>query len=202
MTLPASRDALDYAPYYCEENIWRLLSSKAFPGDAWAVLIFGLEGRAAMLEQRAGRDEDGFVLWDYHAVALVSDPSAAGLLVFDFDTRLDFPLPAEAYLKRSFIPPNSADPVLARFEPVFRLLPAIDFSANFYSDRSHMKASDGSWLQSPPPWDHPGERLATDGPIRDSWRLGSLIDPRRKERGQLLSLGGLARFISGARSVQ
>ncbi len=193
----------EYVPYYCEENIWRLLSDAGVGAGAgagmgagadptvgadktaaWAVLVFGSGPSFPMFRQRAGRRGDGLVFWDYHAFALAQ--TAEGAAVFDFDTELGWGIPATAYLAASFAAADAEEA-----GPLFRLLEGGEYARRLYSDRSHMRAPDGSWLAPPPPWPHPGIGLSEE----DRWPLSRLIDPRRTEGGELMDLAGLRSFV-------
>lgn len=186
--LPA-RESLDYAPFWCEENVHRLLSRPEL-GEraAWALLVRNAAGRVAVLRQRAGRGAPGLVVWDYHALALVAAPpesGAAGLLALDLDSTLAFPCPASLWLGRSF--PLSPPPGL---EPLFRLVSAREYVEELSSDRSHMRGPEGAWKAPPPPWDPPGSGRAPN--------LLDWLDPSREEPGRILDRKALARFIAAA----
>jgi hypothetical protein len=134
-----------------------------------------------MRRQRPGRDEDSFVLWDYHVAALVIGAEAAAL-VFDLDTRLSFPCPATDWLSLSF-PADSG----RFYPPLFRLVPAREYVANLASDRSHMRAPDGAWLAPPPPWEPYGAGRPNN--------LHDWIDMDREGPGIVLDRGALARRL-------
>lgn len=183
---------MENVPFYCEENIWRLLSGmKGRP--SWAVLAFGLGATFAMLRQKAGRKGDGLVFWDYHVFALTSaykdEPE-----ILDFDTELGFKTRAEAYLDASF----SGIRELDDYAPVFRVLDGAEYARRLFSDRSHMRAEDGSWLAPPPPWSTPGMHL----PQQERWPLAQLIDAKRTEPPSLFDLSSLRAFVRGIGSNQ
>ena len=165
------RNAHDYAPFYCEENVLRLCPSLV--GEAFAVLVTNASRRVEMLCQRAGGPGRGAVLWDYHAFAIGRDD---GWLVWDFDTTLGFPVPAGEYLRRSF-PRNPREP------PVFRVMACADYAREFRSDRSHMRRPDGTWAAPPPSWPPASGRGGLPFP--------SLLDPRSTCLGELLTLDGM-----------
>ncbi len=195
---------MDYCPFYCEENVWRLLSGREYPGGrAWALFVFGRDGRAAVFNQRAGHGPFGLVLWDYHAVALV-DGGRDGPRVLDFDSSLGFDSPAAGWLRRSLLPPADFPPEalesIAGCEPLVRLLPGAEFVRRFRSDRSHMRAPDGSWLQPPPPWPHPGSGREP-GPDGD-WELGRLIDPRWTGPAEPVGAGRFLSILEVGRTTQ
>lgn len=175
--IPFVRDELDYQPYYCEENVFRLLGRPELAAwQAWAVLVSNRAMDAVLMRQRAGRPVDGLVRWDYHAFALVLDPGE-GALVLDIDTQLPFPCPFARYVEDTF-PPGSPSIETARF----RMIGAAEYLSSLSSDRSHMRREDGSWLSPPPPWPAPGSAEGTP-PNLMRW-----IDVRRRSPGRLCDL--------------
>lgn len=184
-----SRDEFDYVPFYCEENIWRLLGRGTLTGTrAWALLVSNAERRVLFMRQRSGRPVDGLIQWDYHALALVDDP-LEGYQVFDLDSELGFPCPLQHYVQSTF-PDDLSAPVL----PLFRALPARDYVAGLVSDRSHMRRADGSWKAPPPPWDHPGAGKQ----LRNN--LMEWTDMGRKRPGRVLSLAALRSLALSGRA--
>jgi N-terminal glutamine amidase len=101
----------------------------------------------ACWHQKAG-DVGAPVLWDYHVV-LAARHDARGWQLWDLDSRLGFPLPAETWLHTTFPRPESAP---AQFQPRFGVIPAEEFVERFGSDRAHMRGAAGTWVQPPPPW--------------------------------------------------
>ena len=110
-----------------------------------------------------GNDERP-VVWDYHVIAIISTSSAIRSsvlelsptnsnkkLVFDFDTRLNFPCTLSEYISKAI---RDDDMVKEEFRRLFRVIPAEEYLAEFASDRSHMKETnyDGSvkWVAPPP----------------------------------------------------
>jgi len=109
-----------------------------------------------MRRQRAGRGDSASVEWDYHVFAAISAAAVVAgdegrALILDLDTLLGFPCPLDSYLSGSF--PEGAPPSV---EPRFLVIPARRYVAELVSDRSHMRAADGSYLAPPPPWPAPG----------------------------------------------
>ena len=144
------RRACDYQPFYCEENVWRLLRRNELAGQpAWAVIASSLAGRLLALRQKAGRRADGFVCWDYHVFAVIEEAGAR--LALDLDTDLPFPCPLANYVEDSF-PPMRETPT----QPRFRVITATDYVAQLATDRSHMRRPDGGYIMPPPPWTAPG----------------------------------------------
>jgi hypothetical protein len=147
------RADFDYVPFYCEENVWRLLARKELTGlPAWAVLVASPARDVVLMRQRSGRTLDGLVHWDYHVFALVDDRTE-GLAVLDLDTDLSFPCPASRYVDDTF----SRAELPARSVPYFRLIESAEYRVSFASDRTHMRKPDGSWIAPPPPWPCLGE---------------------------------------------
>jgi hypothetical protein len=175
------RTAYDYTPFYCEENVLRLLPGLA--GESFAVLVTNASRRVEMLRQRAGGPGPGAVLWDYHAFALSRGEE---WLAWDFDTTLGFPAPAAEYLRRSF-DPHAGEP------PRFRVVPAADYVRSFRSDRSHMRRPDGSWAALPPPWP-PADGVG-------GVRLDRLLDPADACLGEVMTLEAMRARCSPARSA-
>ncbi|MGQ0505737.1 MAG: hypothetical protein ACT4TC_10500 [Myxococcaceae bacterium] len=144
----------DYTPLYCEENVWRL--AERFPaGDVW--VISNLTHTVALAKQKA--TADGWVVWDYHVVLAVNGR------VHDPDTRLPQPCPMTRYVTETF---STQSMLPEEYRSLVRVLPAGEFSRLFFSDRSHMKRPDGTWLAPPPQWPAPV------GPER-TWRLSELL---------------------------
>jgi len=68
--LPDRSECL-YASCYCEENVYKLVKhvEKCSPeslNHVWTVFISNNEKCVPLWQQKAGRDEDGLVTWDYH----------------------------------------------------------------------------------------------------------------------------------------
>jgi hypothetical protein len=149
--LSIDRCACDYQPFYCEENVWRLLGRAELAGyPAWAVIVSSRVGRLLALRQKAGRRWDGLVCWDYHVFAVVEEPGGARLAL-DLDTDLSVPYPLARYVEESF-PPMAESPA----QPCFRVIAGTDYSTLLATDRSHMRKPDGSYRMPPPPWPAPG----------------------------------------------
>lgn len=146
-----------YTPYYCEENIY-LLAEQMIDGRKMCaasdpesivdpisvVFITNARRSCALLHQRAA-GKGKAVFWDYHVIMMSGMGRAA--MIWDLDTRLDFPCPAIDYLARTF---PADTPV--EFRPLFRIISAEAYLAGFSSDRRHMRKEDGSWLKPPPAW--------------------------------------------------
>jgi hypothetical protein len=131
------------APFWCEENVWHLCGD-ARTRDGEVAIVTNPDRRVALFHQRASPRPDGLVVWDYHVLLFAR---ADRWFAWDLDTTLGFPVPALAYLERTF--PPQLDPTLA---PRFRVLAAADYRVGFGSDRRHMRSPEGGWLQPPPSW--------------------------------------------------
>ncbi len=176
------RGTCERVPFYCEENIWRLLARSDLAVDeAWVVIVSSPSKRVALLRQMAGRPGDGLVNWDYHVFSVASD-SELGCLVLDVDSALPFPCPAFSYLEATF-----GRPARRGQEPLFRIMPAAFYVAKLSSDRSHMRGPDGGWLAPPPGWPAPGDPGERN--------LLSWIDLALPSPGMVVDLGGFESFI-------
>jgi hypothetical protein len=138
------RSDFPYQPYYCEENVWHLAKSEVFAArDGRAVFVSNETRHVALWRQRASRDPEQPILWDYHVLFLVR---AEAWLVYDHDTTLDFPVALDAYLDETFrfrAPP---------YGPRFAVYDAPAYVAELATDRSHMVDDHGAWRAPPPPW--------------------------------------------------
>jgi hypothetical protein len=185
--LGLDREALDYQPFYCEENVWRLLRREELAGRAaWAVIVTSLAGHLIALRQKAGRGAEGFVCWDYHVFAIVDE--AGERLALDLDTDLPFPCPLERYVRESF--PPVPDPSA---QPCFRVIAATDYAEQLATDRAHMRWPDGRYVMPPPPWPAPG---AAGSNTFSSWLDFSADGP-----GRLLDVIEMIAFATRARTA-
>lgn len=144
MLLP-QREDYAYHSRYCEENIW-LLCQRAKFTDSQVMVIASQADCFPMLNQRAANSAQEPLLWDYHVVLLWQNTNLNYLV--DFDTRLEFCTPLEAYMQQSFLAEELINP---EYVPLFRVIKAQDYASYFKSDRRHMKTKKG-WLAPPPPW--------------------------------------------------
>lgn len=130
----------DYAPYFCEENIYRLANSADVP-EGWVVFIYSSSGACPVWNQRAA-GEGRSVFWDYHVVY------AGDGRVWDLDSVYGPDLDVDDWIAASFPLQNELPP---EYRPIFRMVERADFLARFSSDRSHMRSQD-AWIQPPPEW--------------------------------------------------
>ena len=147
------RDACQYASCYCEENVYKLiknLNSKSpdVLSNAYVVFISNENRCVPLWNQRAGREEDGLTLWDYHVILLYKGVDLQSTLVYDLDTRLPFPVELPLYLVKAIC---NDDGLEENFHRKFRVIPGAEYLCNLSSDRRHMKSDDG-WMQLPPSW--------------------------------------------------
>ncbi len=172
------RNKFQYTENYCEENIYLLAAGLPFRGEqAYVLFISNLEGRVAMIRQRAR--PEGVVLWDYHVVLLSCEPDWE---VWDFDTTEPFPRSASDYLELSF-PVDAPD----SYRPLFRLVEVDTFLRDFSSDRSHMRDASGRFKSPPPPW--PPIHADSDS------NLSRFIDMEDTAIGRVITRSELSRLV-------
>jgi hypothetical protein len=176
----SARHGHGYCAFYCEENIWHLAGADGFE-QSEVIFISGAQRAVALWGQRLAVAPAQPVIWDYHVVLLRSGPAAE---LFDLDTTLGWPVPLTRYLEHTFLDLPAA---AAGLSPLFRVVPAARYRALFSSDRSHMRAADGSWLQPPPPWPpiHAGGEASN---------LSRWIDMATRYEGEVLDLAGIAEW--------
>jgi hypothetical protein len=172
-----------YAERYCEENVFRLLASPLVDGaDALHAVVVSSPRRAmAVWKQRTAEPPNEPVLWDYHVIAL--GRRGGSFWIWDLDSQLPFPCPAERYLRDTF--PFHRRIRLA-FRPRFRVVPAAEYHERFASDRSHMRTADGGY-SAPPPASPP------IGTGTNLWRFVDMEDPIA---GEVLELDDLLARVS------
>ena len=171
-----------YHAFYCEENVFHLAAEPEIAHRPREVVFISNPDRSCVMwHQRAARRPGAPLLWDYHVVLLVGAPWE----VWDLDTTLGFPVPAEAYLGASF----RAD-VPAEYLPLVRVVEARVFTGAFASDRSHMRRPDGRWLRPPPPWPALGAAGAEPNLMR-------FVDVTSPFLGEVLDLDAMRARVSG-----
>lgn len=177
---PAMPTDAAYASCYCEENVYLLAAQFATLArqpqlqrwSAYAVFISNQTRTVALWSQRAAREPNAPVVWDYHVVlALRPDRSVAAgahegggampkrggsekgrrTMVYDADCALGAPLSWDDYVCATFALGDGLPP---EYHSLFRVVPADIFLAEFVSDRSHMLLTrDGTdYSVPPPPW--------------------------------------------------
>jgi hypothetical protein len=175
----------DYAAYYCEENIFRLAGDpRVRPGRRFAVLMTNEARRCAVWAQKIAPGPSEPVLWDYHAILIVTGES--GSWVYDLDARLPIPSRFDPYFEAALA---RSELIPSEYRPRFRVIDADLYRSAFSSDRSHMRNDDGSYKQPPPGWPVIASSDAA------AFTLDQALDLERSSPGEVLSLGELrARF--------
>lgn len=213
-------DTVPYCAGYCEENVYRFLE-RAGMEHAAVLVISNRAGAVAMNAQRAGVAGGGSggsskgadragrgrtIYWDYHVIVLARD--SRGAQIYDADTSLPFPCPAQDYLAQSFPAAETAAagakgaPVRAAAAgsdelrllhasaPRFKCLSADFYLRYFHSDRRHMRQADGSYLAGPPQWPAIRPELGT--------MLPELTDMRHALYARPLALETLQRYLQAS----
>ncbi|KAF5299580.1 hypothetical protein FQR65_LT09385, partial [Abscondita terminalis] len=134
-----------------EENVYKLCQEvkKNHANElakCFAVFISNSSRTVPLWRQRAGKDDDKLVIWDYHVIFLYQ-PEPDKCLVYDLDSELPFPTYVHKYVTETFRTDQILKPDYFRF---FRTIPAPQYLQDFSSDRRHMKRPDGSWIKPPP----------------------------------------------------
>lgn len=161
-----------YTPLFCEENIWLLcqsLISMDISADEISVLFLSnINKEIIILNQRFTSSQEA-IAYDYHVI-LKYQPHDDETLVFDFDTRLPFPVEWKTYQLQSF-PDQVSLPASQRM--MIREIPSDEYLRCFSSDRSHMTHL--------PLSEHPSyECIRAKDPdcnidINDYWNMGKQI---------------------------
>jgi len=125
-----------YTALFCEENIWKLiessLSSKIIiPVDV--LFIINQFNSIALFDQKKSVGENP-VIWDYHVV--LSAQVCNQFVIFDFDSRCEFPGDIHTYFNKTFVNYNMLD---NHYKPFIRSFSAEYFYQHFTSSRQHMK---------------------------------------------------------------
>jgi len=141
-----------YAACFCEENVWKLCdhvrsTAKEELAKSFVIFVSNKKQAVPLWRQRAGRDEEKLVIWDYHVIFIYKPDERC--LVYDLDSDLPFPTYFHKYVTETFRTDAILNPEYHRF---FRVIPAGQFLQTFASDRRHMKKPDGSWMKPPPPY--------------------------------------------------
>lgn len=146
-----------YQPFWCEENIWQLtIDPLVGAGERQVLLITGASGHVECWNQRVAGPPGAMMQWDYHVALAVRGTDLWQL--WDLDTHLGCPVPAQQWLSGTFPCPER---VATRLQPRFLLIPADEWRNGLRSDRQHMRTASGAWSQPPPPWPMPQGNGAT-----------------------------------------
>ena len=144
----------EYTPFYCEENIYRLLLSPHLRArENYAVFISNPARCCPLWCQRAAPNPNDPVFWDYHVVMASLRPGES-CEIWDLDNTKGYPLSVEQWWRHTF---PMIDALRPEFLPWFRVIEQDDFLDHFSSDRSHMIDSQGHYIEPPPRWERPGE---------------------------------------------
>lgn len=136
-----------YTPFYCEENIWHLASSRS-DRESLVVFLSNARFQIPLWMQRASQDPSQPVVWDYHVILLEKKDDA--YQVWDLDSSLPCPTDVTHYVEQSV---SRIENLPEKWHIQFRVIPSQSFLEMFSSDRSHMKDSQtGQWIKEPPPW--------------------------------------------------
>ncbi|CAK9812473.1 Protein N-terminal glutamine amidohydrolase [Anthophora plagiata] len=144
---------------YREENVWKLCQDVATRHGSelqhCCVVFVSNSWRSVPLwRQRAGKDEDKLVVWDFHVILIYAPDERA--VVYDLDSALPFPTHFWKYAMETF---RSDEVLQPQHHRRFRVVPASVYLKEFASDRHHMKREDGTWIKTPP--DYPPISTAT-----------------------------------------
>lgn len=146
------KEEFTYTKCYCEENVWHLCNHVRMQqpenlSSTYAVFISNHHRQIPLWQQKAGHTAPDFlVVWDYHVVFIYKRPEGQSI-VYDLDSRLEFPCIFSEYANETFRDDAKLNP---RFHRMFRIVSSDVYLSTFASNRSHMLDADGSWLQSPP----------------------------------------------------
>ena len=196
--IEASSDTDLRAPYFCEENVWRLCYRKMREqpeSQFFVVFISNSRQCVPMFHQLATSNPEKPCCWDYHVILLCASPNEE-VVVFDMDSSLPYPTPLQNYVDLSFLQDESSS---SPFAPMFRVVPGPVFLREFSSDRSHMfNAETNRWNASPPPYDcinmSPG-RTSTFRQFYD-FRLDGARKQDPSKYGTVLTKQQLVHYVS------
>lgn len=186
-----------YCPFYCEENVWHLCADpRVAAAERRVLFISNADRRVVMWGQKAAADPGLPIAWDYHVVLLLRDPGD-DWQIWDLDARDPNPRPAIRWLRDSF---EQVRLLPRRYAPRFRMVEGEEYRRYFRSDRRHMRRSDGTAMQPPPPWPAILGELPACAPTDDGSNLARFSDTQDPSfLGQLFSLDELRQWLqSGA----
>lgn len=136
-----------YSANFCEENIWHLCQNHELEGFTKKVLIVSNPTKNCPFRFQKSINGDEVVWWNYHVIMLASTSDSS--LVYDFDSTLPVPISAKEYFEMTF---DRKDHFKPDDLPLFKSIDSSLYINSFFSDRSHMKDTNGNWLSSPPNW--------------------------------------------------
>ncbi|NOQ34803.1 MAG: hypothetical protein GQ569_02795 [Methylococcaceae bacterium] len=126
-----------YTALFCEENIWHLaktLENEGFSMENMTVLLLSNPLQQIVVLNQSSCPEGEAVIWDYHVILQLEKNNQPW--IYDFDSRLDFPISKKSYFCASFPKP---DALHKPYQMFIRYIPANNYLQRFSSDRSHMK---------------------------------------------------------------
>jgi len=124
-----------YTALFCEENIWKLIESNLAYSSMTPIdvlFIINQSNSIALFEQHKSNGKQA-VIWDYHVV--LSAEVNNNLVVFDFDSRCEFPCDINSYFNKTFARYNQ---LADHHQALLRPIKADYYYQNFTSERSHM----------------------------------------------------------------
>ncbi|ULU11530.1 hypothetical protein L3Y34_015157 [Caenorhabditis briggsae] len=146
-----SAEEAPYQSCYCEENVYKLLEKlKPNLDDFFAVLISNDIKMIPLWKQKAERDPESFVLWDYHVIT-ISKNSDGSAKVYDFDSWIDWGVDFQTYWNQT-MNEDEMKQFREKYRRKFRIIPARIYLSLLSSDRSHMLNPDGTYMKPPPEW--------------------------------------------------
>lgn len=124
-----------YTALFCEENIWKLIEffkqdKTIKPVDT--LFILNQADTIALFNQTKSIN-NAPVIWDYHVI--LSAYIDNELLIFDFDSRCDFPVNISEYFSKTFA---QEDTLKQQYRPLVKAIDAFHYLDHFSSNRSHM----------------------------------------------------------------
>ncbi|MBI2379056.1 MAG: hypothetical protein HYV07_33990 [Deltaproteobacteria bacterium] len=175
------RKSLPYASCYCEENVRQASLDPRLSSRPRAVVLITNERKTAAVFSQRSAEVGQPAVWDYHVILVVADPDLA---VIDLDSTLPLPCPLAAYVDEALAPTLHLPSAL---RPRFRVAAGDVYAERLWTDRSHMRRTDGSWIQPPPEWDAP---LPSNGVPLAEW-----IDLESDAPGEVVQLPELVEAI-------
>ena len=144
------RNQFRYTAFFCEENIWWLAHDlvENYPQITnMQVLFLTNPDESIVLLNQKNTAPGQVTVWDYHVILYATIDHDS--LIFDFDSKLEFPTPARTYTAYTF-PQQASLP--KRYQTWVRSVEAKAFLDQFHSDRSHMidKIGSVSFPSEPP----------------------------------------------------
>lgn len=136
-----------YTKNYCEENIWHLCQHPELAGFNKKVLFVSNTDKNCAFYFQKDSNAGAPVWWDYHVILFASKDNAK--LIFDLDSSLGQPTDFLDYLRLTF---QGLDGKNESSLPKFKAIDSADYLTDFFSDRGHMKDTDGDWIFEPPQW--------------------------------------------------